>query len=122
MEYLYSIAVKVLAGVILAIGVGMIAVGNRSRKTALLVGQMDERCRSHGLPYSDVTQRVTSLETWRGEMDKARDEAIAEMRRANAALLNRIDALDNKMHKHVDRLEEKLLKEIRHVNGKVEAR
>jgi hypothetical protein len=44
------------------------------------------------------------------------------MKDGHAMLLIRIDLLDTKMHAHVEKMEERIMNEIRRVNGKVNDR
>ncbi len=95
LEHIYDIAVTVVAGALLAVGIGMINVGNRTRRLVTRMDQIDDRCHSHGLPYSNVSQRLTELEQLVEGRIRIGELALQEMRDGNANLIKRIDALED---------------------------
>jgi len=142
-EHISAIAVTVVSGALLAIGLGIIAIGNRSRKSVHEIEAINERCKAHGLPTSDIPERLTILETecmkfrefaetrekYIGRLEalettmktriKVGERGLLEMRSGHSTFLARIDALDEKMQKGFADSEKKLLAEIRRVNGKI---
>jgi hypothetical protein len=115
-EHIAAIAVTVISGALLAVGLGMIAVGNRSRKSQQDIETIQARCARR----ASLEGRVVALETMAEHRRLTILSALEENAEAHERLFGRIDALDTKMHAHVERLEENLLTEIRRVNGKID--
>ena len=125
------------------VGGGVVAIGNRSRRTAHAVEVMKEKCDTHGLPTSDIPDRLTTLEAecikfrefagtrekYIGRLEslettmktriKVGERGLLEMRSGHATFLARIDALDEKMLARIDKVEKTLMNEIHRVNGKI---
>ena len=132
-----------VSGALLAVGLGMVAIGNRSRRSAIEIEAIKEKCKAHGLPTSDIPERVAALEAdcikfrefaetrekYIGRLEslettmqtriKVGERGLLEMRNGHSTFLARIDALDEKMQKGFADSEKKLLDEIRRVNGKI---
>lgn len=142
-EHISAIAVTVVSGLLIAAGLGIVAVGNRTRRHTGQIEEINRRCKAHGLPTSDIPDRLTVLETesmkfrefaevreqYIGRLEsleatmatriKVGERGLDEMRSGHSTLLGRIDRLDTKMHDHVDKMESRLRNEIRQVNLRI---
>ena len=143
LEHISAIAVTVVSGALLGVGAGTVAIATRSRRNSSKIENIDERCKTHGLLTSDLPERTTKLESecmqfrdfaearekYIGRLEsleatmatriKVGERGLTEMRDGHTALLARIDGLDTKMHGHVEKMEERLMKEIRRVNIRI---
>jgi len=142
-EHISAIAVTVVSGALLMVGGGVVAIGNRSRRSEIEIKAIKERCAVHGLATSDIPERLTTLEAecikfrefaetrekYIGRLEslettmktriKVGERGLLEMRSGHATFLARIDALDEKMLTRIDKVETTLMNEIHRVNGKI---